>query len=321
LEAFRTKFPKIESSFSINHSTKILCLGSCFANELFQNLKLKQFQTMFSPFGICFNPLSLMDQLKNILSNNSISKNELVYYNGLYHSLIHHGSYSNESEDVCINKINEEIQQAHQFIKEVDYILITLGSAHYYVYNDTNSIVSNCHKIPTAQFTKKRTNSNEIITSFHSFYEAAKKLNKNLKIIFSVSPVRYLRDGFIENNRSKSILIESVHQLTEQYLDVFYFPAYEIFMDDLREYRFCKSDLVHPSESAINYILSYFENAYMDENTKKLNSKIQDIHVKLNHRSLHPNSEMHKTFLNRILEDKIKLEKEYPDINFDWKNN
>ncbi|MBK9631049.1 MAG: GSCFA domain-containing protein [Saprospiraceae bacterium] len=320
MEPFRTKFPKIESSFSINHYTKILCFGSCFANELFHSLKLKQFQTMFSPFGICFNPLSLMDQLKNILSNNYISNNDLVYHNGLYHSLVHHGSYSNESEEACIKKINEEIQLTHQYIKEADYLLITLGSAHYYIYNNTNSIVANCHKIPTAQFTKQRSNSNEIITAFHSFYEAVKKINNNLKIIFSVSPVRYLRDGFIENNRSKSILIESVHQLTDQYLDVFYFPAYEIFMDDLREYRFCKPDFVHPSETAVEYILSYFENAYMDENTKKINSKIQDIHSKLSHRPIHPNSELHKTFLNSILEDKVKLEKEYPNINFDWNN-
>ncbi|MBK9270187.1 MAG: GSCFA domain-containing protein [Saprospiraceae bacterium] len=318
-QSFRTIFPEFEAPFKIDHRSKIWCMGSCFANELYHNLHQLHFNILFSPFGIAFNPISLMDHVHKICNNEQITRKDLIHHDGLYHSLSHHGSYSEADAESMLRNLNQKISEARDWILDADFLIITLGSAHYYSWKDSEQTVSNCHKIPASFFQKKRTNLEEVLPMFQRAISTLNRLNNKLKIILSVSPVRYLKDGFVENNRSKAILLETAHRIKEEFDQIYYFPAYEIFMDDLRDYRFCKSDLVHPSDQSIKYIMNYFINGCMTVETRSFILRIQKINDQLNHRPIHPATPSHSKFLDELKINIEQLKKEYPSIHFNWK--
>lgn len=312
----KTSFPKFESDFKINPAHLIYTCGSCFAQEFYERLSARKFQVIPHPFGIVFNPLSIAQQFDAVISNQHYQQRDLVFHNGLYHSMDHHGSYSNHDPEKMIEKINTQIESAHQSLKKLSFLILTLGSAHYYVYHANQKTVANCHKIPQTQFTKKRAGTNEIINALERTLNSFQQMNPNLKIILSVSPVRYLKDGFTENARSKSSLVLAAEHLCNTFSFVHYFPAYEIFMDDLRDYRYVKEDLVHPNKAAIDYIWSYFEQAYLSEESKKLISEIDQFNSLLNHRVLSTNSSDYQSYLTRLKNELNGLEEHYKHIDF-----
>ncbi len=312
----KTTFPKLESELKINPEHLIYTCGSCFAQELYERLLNNKFQLIQHPFGIVFNPLSIARQFGQVISNYQFQQSELVLHNGLYNSFDHHGSFSNHEPEKMIQSINTQIESAHQSLKKISFLILTLGSAQYYQYLENQNIVANCHKIPQIQFNKQRAEPNEIVNALEKIFHSFHQINPNLKIILSISPVRYLKDGFIENTRSKASLLLAADYLCKKFTFVHYFPAYEIFMDDLRDYRYVKDDLVHPNKAAVDYIWSYFEEAYLSEASKKLILELGQFYKLLDHRVLSSHSSDYQSYLIRLKNELNGLEKNYKHIDF-----
>jgi hypothetical protein len=312
----KTTFPKFEAPFKLNPSDLFYTCGSCFASEFYKRLTEKKFRVFPHPFGIAFNPLSIAGQFNKILNNYQYSITDLIFYNETFHSLEHHGSFSHEQADIAIQNIQEQLEASQKLISKLNCLVLTLGSAHYYVWNENQSVVANCHKIPATKFTRKLASTSQITEALQEQISKLITLNPELKIILSVSPVRYLRDGFIENTLSKSRLLLSAEELSANHSQVYYFPAYEIFMDDLRDYRYVKDDLVHPNEMAVDYIWNYFSEAFFSEASRIFISKMNQWLQLYNHRSLNTGSETNKIHLNKLIENSELLLKEYPHLNF-----
>lgn len=312
--SFRTVFPEFEFNFKIGMDDAVFCMGSCFAEAMSSRLQASGHKVLNSPFGIVFNPLSMASQLRSIVDNHEVLTSELVLDQGMYHSLDHHGSYSGMDAQAMVNGLTTQLKTAWHFLKTVDRMILTFGSSHYYIHRATGKVVANCHKIPAGHFEKRMATIQEMVMALEEVIRMLLYQIPSLQIIISVSPVRYLRDGFIENNRSKSALIQLCSNLCRNFNQVHYFPAYEIFIDDLREYRFCKGDQVHPSEQAEDYIWQYFSNALFDAPTRVIHHQVQDIRKMREHRPLHPESNAAKQ-TEKLLAVKIQeFREEYPQI-------
>ncbi len=312
----KTIFQKFDSDLKINPEQLIYTCGSCFAQELYERLSNNKFKLIQHPFGIVFNPLCIARQFGHVISNYQFQQSDLVFHNGLYHSMDHHGSFSSHDPEKMIQSINTQIESAHQSLKRISFLILTLGSAHSYQYLENQKIVANCHKIPQTQFSKQRAEPNEIVSALERIFNSFHLINPNLKIILSISPVRYLKDGFIENARSKASLLLATDYLCKKFSFVQYFPAYEIFMDDLRDYRYVKDDLVHPNKAAIDYIWSYFEQAYLSAESKKLISELDQFNALLNHKVLNVHSSDYQSYLTRLKNELNGLEENYKHIDF-----
>jgi len=313
---FRTIYKPQKSKFDISHNSKILMLGSCFAENIGDCLLKNKFNTLINPFGIVFNPLSIEKSINRLINGELYKNEELSFFNELWLSLDHHGRFSDKSKNISLQKINNEFAEAQEFIKKANIIIITLGSAHVYKYNKTGHIVSNCHKIPSKEFTKELITIETITDGYTKLFEKLFEINKNVKIIFTISPVRYLSDGFEQNQLSKSILNVAIHNLCNNFKNVTYFPAYEIIMDDLRDYRFFANDMLHPSALSIEYIWNMFSNTYFSESTKKLILEIQEIKKAMKHKPFNSETEAYKSFLDNNKNAIINLSKTNPNIDF-----
>ena len=311
---FRLEFsPKIFEQ-KINHSHRLFLIGSCFTEQIGNKLSNCKFQIIDNPNGILFNPISISESIQNYIDNKQYTPDDLFLNNEIWGSWDHHTRFSSVSQDECLSKINQSQSHAHQFLKTTDWILITLGSSFVYELKDGN-VVANCHKVPTDKFNKKLLNSGEIKSCLKSTIESLRIFNPGIKIIFTISPVRHLRDGFIENNRSKSNLINAVHDITNDYSNAFYFPAYELIIDDLRDYRFFAEDMVHPNYQATNYVWEKFIYTCIDDSSKELMKEIGMITSARNHKPFNPTSEQHQQFLKNNLQRSISLQELYPYLN------
>lgn len=312
----KTTFPKIETAIKINPQDGLYTCGSCFANEFYERLSVRRFNVLPHPFGIVFNPISIAQQFEFILSGYSFQQSDLAFHNGLYLSLNHHGSFSGSNPDQVLQHMNNQIHLAHQNLNKLDTLILTLGSAHYYEYTATQKIVANCHKLPQNQFKKKRASTEEITERLSSTFQKLHEFNPKLKIILTISPVRYLRDGFSENSISKASLIIAADQLKAMFSFVHYFPAYEIFMDDLRDYRYVKEDLVHPNKAAIDYIWSYFYDSFFSEESKKLISQLNRFYQLAEHKVMNPFSTEFQSYLENLKSKLNLLQHGFPNIDF-----
>ncbi|HXB40930.1 MAG TPA: GSCFA domain-containing protein [Bacteroidia bacterium] len=283
---------------------KILLTGSCFAEEIGHKMSERRFNTLVNPHGILFNPLSLKKALEDYTEGKNYSEKDILKSNELWLSLNHHGRFSNTDSVKCLQSINEEINTAHTHLKKCDWLIVTFGSAFAYKYKSTGEVVGNCHKIPSAEFEKILLTKERIVAAWKTQMAALKKFNPTLNILFTVSPVRYIRDGLIENNRSKGILSDAVHTLVEENKNCFYFPAYEIVIDELRDYRFFKEDMIHPNHLAVNYVWEKFVSSFCDEQTKNFLSEYEPLLKSMNHRPLQENTEVYQRF-KLELEEKI----------------
>jgi len=299
----------------INHQHKLLLIGSCFTENIGTKLKQHKFSILENPNGILFNPTSISKSLNSYIENKQYSSDDLFYENESWHSWQHHSRFSNPDKDAAIQVINQSQTEAHHFLKQADWILITLGSAFVYI-TKNGEPVANCHKVPTDKFNKHLLSIDEVVTLLNNIIQQLLEFNPKLKIIFTISPVRHLRDGFVENNRSKATLIHAVHQLVNQSDRFFYFPAYELVIDDLRDYRFYAEDMVHPNYTATNYVWDKFVSTCIDEPSQKLMKEINEINAAKNHKPFNPTSSQHKKFLQTNFEKVKKLQVAYPYINF-----
>ncbi|HEX2683445.1 MAG TPA: GSCFA domain-containing protein, partial [Ferruginibacter sp.] len=308
-------FPKA-FDIKINHQQNLLLIGSCFTEQIGTKLANHKFTVLDNPNGILFNPVSITRAISSYIENRQYSEADLFYQNESWNSWEHHSRFSRPEVSASVQEINTSQNKAHVFLKTADWLLITLGSAFVYQL-DNGSIVANCHKVPTDKFLKRLLTAEEVTGDLESMIAKAMAFNPALKIIFTISPVRHLRDGFVENNRSKSTLIQAVHSLIETKTNCFYFPAYELVIDDLRDYRFYAEDMVHPNYAATNYVWEKFIATCIDESSQQLMKEIAVIVAAKNHKPFNPTSEQHKKFLQVNLEKVKKLQQQFPHLDLD----
>jgi hypothetical protein len=317
---FRSEFTPKPFPVKIKITERILLVGSCFTEQIGKKLAANKFKILENPNGILFNPVSIAKAIRSYTKENVFSENDLFYYNELWASRAHHTRFSHPEKLQALQNINTELKRAADFIKTADWILITLGSAFVYEWKDIKpkknyeNVAANCHKIPTDKFSRRLLNPSEIVTVLKDMQQSVQSVNPTAKFIFTVSPVRHLREGFIENNRSKAALIHAVHELTNN-LDSFYFPAYELIIDDLRDYRFFAEDLVHPNYAATNYVWEKFLTAVIDEASQQLMKEINEINAAVNHKPFNPSSTSHKKFLQINFEKVVMLSQKYPHLD------
>lgn len=311
---FRLALEVKKSAALINYKDKIMLCGSCFTENIGTKLDYHKFKTLQNPNGILFNPVSIARSVTSYIENKQYKQDELFYFNDIWQSWEHHSRFSNVDQLVSLEMINASQKAAHAFLKNADWLMLTLGSAFVYELED-KTVVANCHKVPTDKFNKRLLAVEEILSVLDNLIHRLFIFNPNLKIIFTISPVRHLRDGFVENNRSKAALIQAVHHLVDKFDKLFYFPAYELVIDDLRDYRFYAEDMVHPNYAATNYVWDKFKDAMMDEETITLLEKINDIQRARNHKPFNPCSAQHKKFLESYRQKTVQLQQQYPLLN------
>lgn len=300
----------------IQYPQKILLCGSCFTEHIGHQLAEMKFDVLQNPNGILFDPLSVVHSLISYIKPQKYRQEDLFYLNELWQCWDHHSRFSETRQQFALDKINESQQRAHEFLKQADWLIITLGSSFFYTLNEQNRPVANCHRAPGGWFTKKLLSIDEMLASLDEAIHRLMGLNSSLQILFTISPVRHIRDGVIENNRSKARLIEVVHQLVQKFNRTFYFPAYELVIDVLRDYRFYDKDLVHPNYMATNYVLESFMQHYVHPDARTLADEIRKLAISRKHRPTHPDTSAHRRFLDEQLIKTRELAAKYPYLNF-----
>lgn len=300
-----------KSEFNVSHQSTSFLIGSCFSQNIGEKLINNKFNVNINPSGIIYNPISIVSALERIINQKQYTEQELTNFNSKWISFNHHGSFSSLNKTTCLNQINNSQDQAHQQLKKCETIFITFGSAWVYEYPEFG-IVANCHKLPNSQFKKRLLSVKEILAAFNRILDELKHLN----VVFTVSPIRHIKDGLHENNLNKSTLHLAINNLIEQNENCHYFPAYELIIDELRDYRFYKDDLVHPTEFAINYVWGKFSECYFNDETQALNSEIQKIKVAVNHKPFYFKSEEHQQFIATQIQNMEDFSNKYPFIDF-----
>jgi len=318
---FRAELTPTSLPVGVKYGQKLFLIGSCFTEEIGNKLIRHKFEVMQNPSGILFNPVSISDTVTSCVKAAIPSEEELFYHNELWHSWGHHSRFSNPDKQIMLSGINEAVTDAQRFLKTADWVLITLGSAFVYERklsaNEKGlSVVANCHKVPADKFNKRLLSVEEVKTALKNIIDNIRCINTDARFILTISPVRHLREGFIDNNRSKAVLIQAVHEICDSE-DVYYFPSFELVMDDLRDYRFYAEDLAHPNYFATQYVWEKFVNACLDDDAKSLMKEINQINAARSHKPFNPSSEAHRRFLKENLEKVRSLRLRFPFLSLE----
>lgn len=302
-----------KSGFQIDHQQSVLTIGSCFAENIGRKLHSSAFAVKTNPFGVVFNPVSVADCLWRMISDQAFQPQDLFQHGSLWSSFSHSSLFSGTDPDETIKHINVVFKEASAFIRKTDIMIITFGTAWVYESVQTGSVVANCHKLPAANFRRRRLSVADIVSTFSSLIDDFHfKFPHIQRFIFTVSPIRHVKDGLHENQISKSILLMAIDELQQLFSDVEYFPAYEIQLDELRDYRYYADDMLHPSKLAIDYIWQRFAENYFSVSTFQLMQRIEDFNTRLNHRPIHPETAEHMRFLESIEKERDALTNQYP---------
>ncbi len=313
----QTQIPlKPQQHNQIDYHSKIILFGSCFVENIGEKLNYYKFQQLQNPFGILFHPLAIENLITYAINKKDYSKNDVFFHNEQWHCYEAHSRLSNSSKEDLIEELNNQISLTNSFLKEASHIIITLGTAWVYRNLETDNIVANCHKVSQKQFVKELLTVDDISESLKSIVALIKSVNSNTSVIFTVSPVRHIKDGFVENTRSKAHLVAAIHQVVEPRNQIYYFPSYEIMLDELRDYRFYKEDMLHPNTLAVNYIWEKFQNVWVSNQATETLQNIDAIQKRLLHKPFNPNSEEHQRFLEDLKQKQIHLQKDFPHIVF-----
>lgn len=303
---FTTQIPISKHKNNISHNDKIMLLGSCFTENIGNKLSINGFETFINPFGILYNPFSICNSLKRIIDLKFLDSEDLVQVDEFWFSYEHHGVFRDEKCDNLLQTINLGITKANLFLKQTNWLIITLGTAWVFFLKENNKILGNCHKLNPQLIDKKLLSVDEIVENISLTINNIREINPNIKIILTVSPIRHWKQGYRENIISKSALHLATNQLCETINDCFYFPAYEIVMDELRDYRFYQADMLHPSEIAVDYIWEKFSTHLFSDSTANLCKDYCKLHSMKQHKAFNPESQGYKNHLIKI----AKLEKE-----------
>ena len=314
---FTTTIPISKSSNPIDYDSRIISLGSCFAQNIGDKFSYFKFQNKVNPFGIIFNPVSIENLIFRVVNNQLFTENDIFSHNDLWHCFEVHSELSHSDKTIFLDRLNQILSDFHLQILKSTHFQITYGTSWVYRNKSSNSIVANCHKVPQSQFDKEILSVATIEKSIQNTIDLIQKVNPNCHFIFTVSPVRHIKDGFVENQRSKAHLISALHNfLALSQSKCNYFPSYEIMMDELRDYRFYAEDMLHPSQTAIDYIWKRFSENYISEENFATMEEVCSIKKGLAHRPFNPNTASHQKFQNVLNEKIIMLQKKFPHFKF-----
>lgn len=305
---FHLDHTPLNPGFGISHHDQVLLIGSCFAENIGQYFNDHRFRTLVNPGGILFNPFSIANSLQASLEGTD-PEPYLLHRDTLYLSYLHHSSVQAADKASLLKTIGELRARTAEFLQRADLLILTFGSAFVYKHLALDTVVANCHKQPASTFGKFLLSPGDIVSRYNSLLALLRQINPKLKFMFTVSPVKYLKDGLVENNLSKSILSFSVHEIIRQNRDCFYFPAYELVTDDLRDYRFYKKDLAHPNEQAVEYIWQKFSDTFFCEHTRSLNEKIHRLNLALGHNVMSSGSQESRQLESFIARQREEIEK------------
>lgn len=313
---FQTLVDIPDFKWETGYSKKNVFMGSCFTENVGNRMADLKYQIDINPFGILYNPISVANGIQLLLNGKEFAEHDLVYENSLWHSFSHHGKFSSPDKKQTLENINSRLKISSDFLKQADFLFITFGTAWIYKLIETGETVSNCHKIPSKKFERIRLSVDEIVATYNKLLVTLWDINPELKVIFTVSPIRHWKDGAIENQRSKSVLLLAVDELIKNYdKNCAYFPSYEIVMDELRDYRFYTEDMLHISDVAITHIWEKFEEALIDRNSQKLAKEIQQINSALKHRPFNKYTKEHLIFIKKQILKLELIEQKYPFID------
>ena len=313
----QTKIPLQPQKFNqIDYNSKILLLGSCFSENIGKKFSYFKFQSTVNPLGILFHPLAIENLITRAINKDYYLDSDLNYNNEQWSCLDAHSKLNNASKEVLLTELNIEIDNTHHQLKEATHVVITLGTSWVYRHIASDVIVANCHKLPQKQFLKELLSIEQIAESLDAVFSLIKSVNPKVSVLFTVSPVRHIKDGFIENTRSKSHLLAAIHQVVEPRKQSHYFPSYEIMMDELRDYRFYNIDMLHPSMLAVDYIWKKFKMVWFSEDALKISETVESIQTKKAHRPFNSSSEAHQQFLKKLQSEIDDLSVQYPHIFF-----
>lgn len=314
---FTTNVPLVKSDCPIDYHSEIISVGSCFADNMGLKFDYFKFINTVNPFGILFHPLAIENVLKRCVNLDYFVASDFFFYNERYHSFEVHSEFSNVDLPDLLFTLNALIDALHNKIKTASHFVITYGTAWVYRNIESDTIVANCHKVPQKAFTKELLSVARIENSIKNTINTIRSINPKVQFIFTISPIRHIKDGFVENQLSKSHLIAALHAaINFEKSNCCYFPSYEIMMDELRDYRFYEQDMLHPSKVAIDYIWQQFVSVFMESETLLIAKEIDTIQKGLLHRPFNPNAESHRVFLSKIEEKITALQSQFSHIYF-----
>ncbi len=317
---FTTPVKLPTGEITLSHSSKILLAGSCFATNIGNKLRERKFDIECNPFGVQYNPLSISAVLRRIASGELFGETspELFEHGNRWHSIMHHSDFSRNSKEELTDCINDRLLTAYNAVQRCDTVILTFGTAYVYTRKSDKVIAGNCHKLPANDFERRRLGITEIADDYSDIIEEYKRLNPGIRFLFTVSPIRHLRDGAHDNQKSKATLLLAIEEIIKRHPDCcHYFPAYEIVLDELRDYRFYAEDMTHPSATAIEYIWENFSKCYFDAETTHINDKTEEIARALAHRPFDEQSAGYKEFIKGVLNKISTLEKKHPHLDFE----
>ena len=312
---FRTTVSVEPFKEKISYNSKIMFIGSCFATNIGGRMNDLLFPTLINPFGVLYNPFSISQSINNLLANHLFTEEQLFNHSGLWGSFYHHSSFSSPSKETCLSNINHSLTKGRSFIIEADFLVITLGTTWTYQYRKTRNVVANCHKFPAKDFDRIPMTEDEVMQMLGVAIIKLREKNPTLKVILTVSPIRHWKDGAVNNMVSKATLIMAAQKMSLSLHDCYYFPAFEIMMDDLRDYRFYAEDMIHPSSVAVDYIFEKFVGAAVDPEAVKLIPEIEKLIKAANHKPFNPNTPEHLQFKKTQLDKTIDLQKRFPQLD------
>lgn len=313
---FRTSISAPSYPFEIDHKDKISSIGSCFAEHMSNFLSNYKYHCFSNPFGIQYDPISIGNSLRFLIDNQQFNSDDLFIHEGKWHSFNHHSRFSHPDQETVLSNINNKIESHGLQLRKSKLLILTFGTAFVFKHKTQHRIVANCHKLPADLFDRFMLRPKTIIESLSTVFEALNTLNPAIQILLTVSPVRHIKDGMIDNQRSKSSLLLSVASLSAAFDFVHYFPSYEMMMDDLRDYRFYEEDMIHPNVTAIKYIWSHFSKSILSKASLQLHPRIEKIKAACAHRPFHPDTPEHQKFLNTQFQKIKNLQKAYSFLDF-----
>lgn len=301
----------------IGYRHSSLVIGSCFAMSIGERLARLKLPVLVNPFGVVYNPISVANSIELLLGKREFTADDLFYSNGLWSSFYHHSSFSSLDKDEAFEQIKLTLESGRKHISKLERVIITLGTARVYEYKKTGQVVSNCHKLPTSEFTHRLMSVEEVSTALSGTLSLLKLMQPDVEVVFTVSPIRHLKDSAHGNQLSKATLLLAVESLCNSFDNVVYFPAYEIMMDELRDYRYYADDMLHPSSLAVEYIWHKFSKSILDEEAQQLIPQLEKILAAKEHRPFNPNGEEYKTF-TKVFFSKVKeFKKQYPFLSLE----
>jgi hypothetical protein len=312
----QTQLPLEIQSPLIDYSSKLVLLGSCFAENIAEKFSYYKFQNEVNPLGVLFHPIAILDLLTRAHENNPYSEKDIFFSNGCWQSFQSHSRLNSISQTEILDHLNKALKSTQDQLKNASHVILTFGTAWVYEHIQSKTIVANCHKKPQREFDKSILSVDALQDTFNSIISILKSFNPKVTVVFSISPVRHIKDGFVENNLSKAHLMTALHSVINTNENTCYFPSYELLMDELRDYRFYKEDMVHPNQIAIDYVWEKFQSIWIDADVNPIMQEVNQLQKGFAHKPFNPLAEEHAIFLSTLAKKAEALESRFPFMKF-----